>query len=108
MSAMRAACYARYSSDLQRATSIEDQVATARRYAEQQGWTVVPACIYTDAAVSGASIQGRRGIQALLAAAAVCRIRSGFSRMNLMSSIRHPANQRSCNGVPPSKKPRDA
>ena len=31
---------------------------------------MVPACIYTDAAVSGASIQGRRGIQALLAAAA--------------------------------------
>ena len=70
MTLMRAACYARYSSDLQRATSIEDQIAVARRYAEQQGWTVVPACIYTDAAVSGASIQGRRGIQALLAAAA--------------------------------------
>jgi hypothetical protein len=29
---MRAACYARYSSDLQRETSIDDQLAVARRY----------------------------------------------------------------------------
>jgi DNA invertase Pin-like site-specific DNA recombinase len=68
---MRCAVYARYSSDLQRETSIEDQIALARRYAEQQGWTVLDEHIYTDPAVSGASLEGRPGITALLAAAAI-------------------------------------
>src|SRR5687767_2662957 len=67
---MRAACYARYSSDLQRATSIEDQLQVARTYAEQQGWSVDEARLYSDAGISGASIDGRPGLQALLAAAA--------------------------------------
>src|SRR5690349_6360421 len=67
---MRVSCYARYSSDLQRATSIEDQLRVARRYAEEQGWTVDDSQIYTDAGVSGASIDGRPGLQALLATAA--------------------------------------
>lgn len=67
---MRVACYARYSSDLQRDTSIEDQLAVARRYAKEHSWTVLTDHIYTDAAVSGASMQGREGIQRLLAAAA--------------------------------------
>src|SRR5713101_3171231 len=64
---MRCACYARFSSDLQRDTSIDDQLAVARRYAEAHGWIVNH--VYTDAAVSGASLD-RPGIQALLAAAA--------------------------------------
>jgi resolvase-like protein len=67
---MRAACYARYSSDLQRETSIDDQLATARRYAQEQRWTILKDHIYKDSAVSGASIQGRAGVQRLLAAAA--------------------------------------
>ena len=66
---MRAACYARFSSDLQRATSIDDQIAVARRHARAHGWDVLDAHIYTDAVVSGASLE-RPGIQALLAAAA--------------------------------------
>jgi DNA invertase Pin-like site-specific DNA recombinase len=66
---MRCSVYARFSSDLQRQTSIDDQIAVARRYADQQGWSVVDAHIYTDAAVSGSSMEGRPGIQALLAAA---------------------------------------
>ena len=69
MSAMRCACYARYSSDLQRQTSIDDQLAVARRYADQHGWTVVDRHIYTDEAASGSSMDGRPGIHALLAAA---------------------------------------
>jgi site-specific DNA recombinase len=69
MAFVRAAIYARYSSDLQRDTSLEDQVAVARRYAEQHEWDVLQAHIYTDAATSGASIDGRQGLQALLAAA---------------------------------------
>jgi DNA invertase Pin-like site-specific DNA recombinase len=67
---VRVACYAPYSSDLQRETSIEDQLAVARRYAEERGWKVLKDHIYTDAAVSGASINGRAGVQRLLSAAA--------------------------------------
>src|ERR1700682_624947 len=66
---MRAACYARFSSDLQRATSIDDQTATARRYAAAHGWEFLEHHTYTDAAVSGASLE-RPGIQALMVAAA--------------------------------------
>ena len=38
---MRAAIYARYSSDNQREASIEDQIEVCRRYAELRDWTVV-------------------------------------------------------------------
>ena len=67
---MRVACYARYSSDLQRETSIADQLGVAARYAKERGWQLADGHIYTDAAVSGATIQGRKGVQRLLAAAA--------------------------------------
>ena len=50
---MRAVIYARYSTDLQREASIEDQVEVCRREVERQGWTVVK--IYADPALSGAS-----------------------------------------------------
>jgi len=66
---MRISIYARYSSDLQRETSLEDQIAVARRYADERRWEVLNGHIYTDAAVSGSSIEGRPGLQALLAAA---------------------------------------
>ena len=69
MSAMRCGCYARFSSDLQRATSIDDQLAVARRHADHLGWAILGPHIYTDQGVSGISIEGRPGIQALLAAA---------------------------------------
>ena len=67
---MRVACYARYSSDLQRATSIDDQLHVARRYADEKGWTIDDTQVFTDAGISGASIDGRPGLQALLAASA--------------------------------------
>ena len=50
---LRAAIYARYSSDHQREASIEDQLEVCRRYVERQGWTVVE--VYADQALSGAS-----------------------------------------------------
>lgn len=52
---MKAVIYARYSSELQRGESIEDQVEVCRRYIRSQGWTVVRT--YSDAALSGASRQ---------------------------------------------------
>src|SRR5687768_11531028 len=67
---MRCAAYARYCSDLTRATSTQDPVRVAREYATQHGWTIDEARIYSDAGVSGSSIDGRPGLQALLVAAA--------------------------------------
>ena len=60
---MRAVIYARYSSDLQRDASIEDQIEVCRRFAKTQDWTVV--ATYTDAAISGAS-RFRPGFQNLM------------------------------------------
>jgi site-specific DNA recombinase len=50
---LRAVIYARYSSDLQREASIDDQIEVCRRYAEAQGWAIVET--YKDPAISGAS-----------------------------------------------------
>lgn len=61
---MRAAIYARYSTDLQRDASIEDQIRVCREFAERQGWNIVEC--YTDHAISGATMM-RPGLQMLLA-----------------------------------------
>ena len=60
---LRAAIYARFSTDMQRDASIEDQIRSCREYAARQGLTVVE--IYSDRAVSGASLI-RPGVQKLL------------------------------------------
>ncbi|AML51940.1 recombinase family protein [Falsihalocynthiibacter arcticus] len=60
---LRAAIYARYSSDMQNAASIEDQIRLCRIHAEREGWEIVGS--YEDRAISGASIL-RPGIQKLL------------------------------------------
>ena len=60
---MRAVIYARYSSELQREASIEDQVRTCKARIEQEGWTL--AATYTDHAVSG-STRLRPGYQKLI------------------------------------------
>ena len=61
---LRAAIYARYSSDQQRATSIEDQFRICQELADHKGWKIAGS--YRDAAVSGASMFLRNGIQSLL------------------------------------------
>ena len=61
---MRAVIYARYSSDLQRDASIEDQVRICRERVNQLGGTVVE--VYTDAAISGSRLQNRPAMRKLL------------------------------------------
>lgn len=65
----RAVIYARFSSDLQRDRSIDDQIALCRDYAQRNGYQIV--ATFEDRAVTGASIHLRPGIQQLLAAAKV-------------------------------------
>ena len=60
---MRAAIYARYSTDLQSHASIEDQLRLCRARIEAEGWSLVDS--YTDHALSGAS-RLRPGYQKLL------------------------------------------
>ncbi|MDT8871329.1 recombinase family protein [Komagataeibacter rhaeticus] len=60
----RVALYARYSSDNQSAASIEDQLRLCDEMAQREGWPVVQT--YRDAAISGASMILRPGIQAVL------------------------------------------
>ena len=50
---MRAAIYARYSTELQREASIEDQVRICRRLISDRGWQVVE--VYPDMGLSGSS-----------------------------------------------------
>lgn len=64
---MKAAIYARYSTELQNEKSIEDQVALCRGYAEREGLSVV--AVYSDRARSGASMIGRDGVMQLMFAA---------------------------------------
>ena len=60
---MRAVIYARYSIDLQSASSIDDQVRLCRERLEREGHELMQ--VYNDRAVSGASLM-RPGIQLLM------------------------------------------
>jgi DNA invertase Pin-like site-specific DNA recombinase len=68
---VRCAIYARFSSDLQRLTSIEDQLRRCREFAAQQGWTVVESFVRHDEARSAATLAGRESLQSLLAASKI-------------------------------------
>lgn len=61
---MRAAIYARFSTDRQNERSIDDQVALCRTYAEREGIAV--ARVYDDRGKSAASIFGRDGLITLM------------------------------------------
>lgn len=67
---LRIAIYARYSSDLQNPSSIDDQVALCRKLIADQfhGTDPANALVFSDAAISGATME-RPGIHLLLAAA---------------------------------------
>ena len=61
---MRAALYARYSSDNQRYESITAQLRCSKEYCAQKHYDVVK--IYTDEAISGTSVAGRTGFQQMI------------------------------------------
>src|SRR5262245_7277967 len=60
---MRAVIYARFSTDLQSASSLDDQVRLCREQIERDRHELVQ--VYKDRAVSGATLM-RKGIQALM------------------------------------------
>ena len=80
---MRAAIYARYSTDLQSEASIEDQLRLCHRLASQNGWSVIQT--FSDAGISGSSLL-RPGYQQLLADARLRRfdvvIAEGIDRIS--------------------------
>ena len=60
----RAALYARYSSDLQNERSVDDQLALCREYCARNDLAIVNE--FSDRALSGASLIGRRGVADLV------------------------------------------
>ena len=62
----RVAIYARYSSDLQRPSSIEDQIRECKEAAVRNGWTVAEEFIRSDESSSGQVLVGRDGLDELM------------------------------------------
>ena len=92
---MRVAIYARFSSDLQDARSITDQLALAREHAARQSWFVVQE--FTDAAISGASMANRPGLQGLMRAA---EARSFDAVLTQKFGLPEPRSRRQCRTSP--------
>src|SRR5712671_457357 len=65
----RCAIYARYSSDMQRPASIDDQSRQCGDKAASKGWEVLEDHVYKDEAVTGTTLIGRDGLDKLLEAA---------------------------------------
>jgi DNA invertase Pin-like site-specific DNA recombinase len=66
---MRAAVYARRSTDEHQAASLEVQTAEARRFIEARGWQFAEALVYEDDAISRAEFKKRPALLAMLNAA---------------------------------------
>lgn len=64
---LRAAIYARFSTDMQNETTLDDQIRKCRQMAEQEGFLVEESLIFTDAAISGHAkdIKKRQGLARL-------------------------------------------
>ena len=63
----RAVIYARFSTEMQQESSIEDQVSLCRAHARRDGHDVV--AVYSDRARSGGSMFGRDGLMDMMEAA---------------------------------------
>ncbi|WP_263377070.1 recombinase family protein [Granulicella aggregans] len=66
---IRCAVYARYSSNKQDKSSIEDQIRNVRRLAQQKGWVILEQHVYIDKEKSGTTTVNRPGFQAMMAEA---------------------------------------
>ena len=62
----RCAVYARYSSEAQRKTSIEDQIRNCRVAAEKNGWVILEQYIRSDSELTGRTLVGRDGLAELI------------------------------------------
>jgi hypothetical protein len=60
------ACYTRYSTEMQKETSIDDQVSKCRKAVERLGYTIPDHLIFADEAMSGTSASNRPGLQKLI------------------------------------------
>jgi len=90
---MRCAIYARYSTDMQRSASIEDQARRCREYAaRQQGHIIVEDYVRYDKATTGATLNNRQGLMSLIEAAEAgsnhCRIASSADSINALNCRR--------------------
>jgi len=63
---VRCAVYTRYSSDLQRPTSSEDQIRNCRAAAKEKGWDVLDDYIRSDEELTGRTVVGREGLADLM------------------------------------------
>ena len=63
---IRCAIYRRYSSDMQRPASLEDQERNCRDAAHKRGWIVLDDYVRSDRAISGTTMHGRDGLNSLL------------------------------------------
>src|SRR5262245_17917453 len=66
---LRAAIYARRSTDEHQDASIDVQIEEAKRYIIKKGWTLQPGCIFIDDAISRAEFKKRPAILRMLIAA---------------------------------------
>lgn len=62
----RCAIYTRYSSDLQRPASTEDQVRQCEDAAVREGWSVLSNLIRSDSEITGQTLVGRTGLEELI------------------------------------------
>ena len=65
----RVAIYKRYSCDMQRPASLEDQERNCREVAEEKGWVVLDEFVRGDAAKTGKVLRHRKGLEFLMAQA---------------------------------------
>jgi DNA invertase Pin-like site-specific DNA recombinase len=63
---VRCAIYARYSSDNQRKSSIEDQIRNCREAADRKSWVVLDEYIFSDSEKTGTTIHGRTGLKTVM------------------------------------------
>lgn len=91
---MKAVVYARFSTEMQSESSIDDQLRVCRDYAAARGWTVTDE--FSDRGISGAALGNRPGAQQAIAAARDVLLVNDLSRLSrsqdlapLLSRLRH-------------------